>query len=61
MLWPPGSALTARLRRLITAYQRSYKREQLKIEAAERGDKRKKRCEAAFKLKEIALREKQQR
>ncbi|XP_077154434.1 chromodomain-helicase-DNA-binding protein 8 [Ranitomeya variabilis] len=61
MLWPPGSALTARLRRLITAYQRSYKREQLKMEAAERGDKRRKRCEAAFKLKEIARREKQQR
>ncbi|XP_040272758.1 chromodomain-helicase-DNA-binding protein 8 isoform X2 [Bufo bufo] len=61
MLWPPGSALTARLRRLITACQRSYKREQLKMEAAERGDKRRKRCEAAFKLKEIARREKQQR
>ncbi|XP_063769585.1 chromodomain-helicase-DNA-binding protein 8 isoform X2 [Pseudophryne corroboree] len=61
MLWPPGSALTARLRRLVTAYQRSYKREQLKMEAAERGDKRRKRCEAAFKLKEIARREKQQR
>ncbi|KAM9329392.1 chromodomain-helicase-DNA-binding protein 8 [Gastrophryne carolinensis] len=61
MLWPPGSALTGRLRRLITAYQRSYKQEQQKIEAAERGDKRKKRCEAAFKLKEIARREKQQR
>ncbi|XP_056383780.1 chromodomain-helicase-DNA-binding protein 8 isoform X2 [Hyla sarda] len=61
MLWPPGSSLTARLRRLITAYQRSYKREQLKMEAAERGDKRRKRCEAAFKLKEIARREKQQR
>ncbi|XP_018115294.1 chromodomain-helicase-DNA-binding protein 8 isoform X1 [Xenopus laevis] len=61
MLWPPGSALTARLRRLITAFQRSYKREQLKLEAEERGDKRRKRCEAAFKLKEIARREKQQR
>ncbi|XP_053558254.1 chromodomain-helicase-DNA-binding protein 8 isoform X2 [Bombina bombina] len=59
--WPPASALTARLRRLITAYQRSYKREQLKMEAAERGDRRRKRCEAAFKLKEIARREKQQR
>ncbi|CAH2294634.1 chromodomain-helicase-DNA-binding 8 isoform X1 [Pelobates cultripes] len=61
MLWPPGSALTARLRRLVTACQRSYKREQLKMEAAERGDKRRKRCETAFKLKEIARREKQQR
>ncbi|MEE6523967.1 hypothetical protein FKM82_023127 [Ascaphus truei] len=59
--WPPGSVLTARLRRLVTAYQRSYKREQLKMEAAERGDRRRKRCEAAFKLKEIARREKQQR
>ncbi|XP_069094372.1 chromodomain-helicase-DNA-binding protein 8 isoform X2 [Pleurodeles waltl] len=61
LCWPPGSALTARLRRLITAYQRSFKREQAKIEAAERGDRRKRRCEAAFKLKEIARREKQQR
>uniref|UniRef100_A0A8C0KRD9 Chromodomain helicase DNA binding protein 8 n=1 Tax=Canis lupus dingo TaxID=286419 RepID=A0A8C0KRD9_CANLU len=61
LFWPPGSALTARLRRLVTAYQRSYKREQMKIEAAERGDRRRRRCEAAFKLKEIARREKQQR
>lgn len=61
VFWPPGSALTARLRRLVTAYQRSYKREQMKIEAAERGDRRRRRCEAAFKLKEIARREKQQR
>ncbi|XP_069490011.1 chromodomain-helicase-DNA-binding protein 8 isoform X3 [Ambystoma mexicanum] len=60
LCWPPGSALTARLRRLITAYQRSFKREQAKMEAAERGDRRRRRCEAAFKLKEIARREKQQ-
>uniref|UniRef100_A0A8C4J301 Chromodomain helicase DNA binding protein 8 n=1 Tax=Dromaius novaehollandiae TaxID=8790 RepID=A0A8C4J301_DRONO len=61
LFWPPGSALTARLRRLITAYQRSYKQEQLKMEAAERGDRRRRRCEAACKLKEMARREKQQR
>ncbi|XP_029435998.1 chromodomain-helicase-DNA-binding protein 8 isoform X2 [Rhinatrema bivittatum] len=61
LLWPPGSALTARLRRLITAYQRTYKRELMKIEAAERGDRRRRRCEAAFKLKEMARQEKQQR
>uniref|UniRef100_A0A7N6ALR9 DNA helicase n=1 Tax=Anabas testudineus TaxID=64144 RepID=A0A7N6ALR9_ANATE len=30
--WPSSSSLTARLRRLITAYQRSYRQEQLKIE-----------------------------
>ncbi|XP_058868476.1 chromodomain-helicase-DNA-binding protein 8 isoform X1 [Acipenser ruthenus] len=59
--WPAGSALTARLRRLITAYQRSYRREQLKMEAAEKGDRRRRRCEAAYKLKEIARRERQQR
>ncbi|XP_006005388.1 chromodomain-helicase-DNA-binding protein 8 isoform X2 [Latimeria chalumnae] len=59
--WPPASALTARLRRLVTAFQRSYKREQMRIEAAEKGDRRRRRCEAAFKLKEIARREKQQR
>ncbi|KAM8793631.1 chromodomain-helicase-DNA-binding protein 8-like [Eudromia elegans] len=61
LFWPPGSALTARLRRLIAAYQRSYKQEQLKTEAAERGDRRRRRCEAACKLKELARREKQQR
>ncbi|XP_062993883.1 chromodomain-helicase-DNA-binding protein 8 isoform X8 [Elgaria multicarinata webbii] len=61
LFWPPASVLTARLRRLITAFQRSYKREQLKMEAAERGDRRRRRCEAAFKLKEMVRREKQQR
>ncbi|XP_042329104.1 chromodomain-helicase-DNA-binding protein 8 isoform X4 [Sceloporus undulatus] len=61
LFWPPTSTLTARLRRLITAFQRSYKREQLKMEAAERGDRRRRRCEAAFKLKEMVRREKQQR
>uniref|UniRef100_A0A672SNU6 Chromodomain helicase DNA binding protein 7 n=1 Tax=Sinocyclocheilus grahami TaxID=75366 RepID=A0A672SNU6_SINGR len=30
LYWPPASALTARLRRLITAYQRTHKREQLR-------------------------------
>ncbi|XP_028649461.1 chromodomain-helicase-DNA-binding protein 8 [Erpetoichthys calabaricus] len=59
--WPTGSSLTARLRRLITAYQRSYRKEQLKIEAAEKGDRRRRRCEASYKLKEIARREKQQK
>uniref|UniRef100_A0A8C0HAR8 Chromodomain helicase DNA binding protein 8 n=1 Tax=Chelonoidis abingdonii TaxID=106734 RepID=A0A8C0HAR8_CHEAB len=61
LFWPPGSVLTARLRRLITACQRSYKQEQLKMEAAERGDRRRRRCEAACKLKEMVRREKQQR
>ncbi|TRY56235.1 hypothetical protein DNTS_028552 [Danionella cerebrum] len=59
--WPTSSSLTARLRRLITAYQRSYRREQLKIEAAEKGDRRRRRCEQAVKLKEIARQERQQR
>ncbi|XP_072357655.1 chromodomain-helicase-DNA-binding protein 8-like isoform X4 [Scyliorhinus torazame] len=59
--WPTPSALTARLRRLVTAYQRTYKQEQQKVEAAEKGDRRRRRCEAAFKLKEIARREKRQK
>uniref|UniRef100_A0A8B9LR05 Chromodomain helicase DNA binding protein 8 n=1 Tax=Astyanax mexicanus TaxID=7994 RepID=A0A8B9LR05_ASTMX len=59
--WPSSSSLTARLRRLVTAYQRSYRREQLKIEAAEKGDRRRRRCEQASKLKEIARQERQQR
>uniref|UniRef100_A0A8C9TCA0 Chromodomain helicase DNA binding protein 8 n=1 Tax=Scleropages formosus TaxID=113540 RepID=A0A8C9TCA0_SCLFO len=59
--WPSSSSLTARLRKLITAYQRSYRREQLKIEAAEKGDRRRRRCEQASKLKEIARQERQQR
>uniref|UniRef100_A0A8C7V5Y7 Chromodomain helicase DNA binding protein 7 n=1 Tax=Oncorhynchus mykiss TaxID=8022 RepID=A0A8C7V5Y7_ONCMY len=32
LYWPAASALTARLRRLITAYQRTHKREQLRQE-----------------------------
>ncbi|KAK2861058.1 hypothetical protein Q7C36_005224 [Tachysurus vachellii] len=59
--WPTSSSLTARLRRLITAYQRSYRREQLKMEAAEKGDRRRRRCEQATKLKELARQERQQR
>uniref|UniRef100_A0A671XZG9 Chromodomain helicase DNA binding protein 8 n=1 Tax=Sparus aurata TaxID=8175 RepID=A0A671XZG9_SPAAU len=51
--WPSSSSLTARLRRLITAYQRSYRQEQLKIEAEAKGDRRRRRCEQASKLKEI--------
>lgn len=59
--WPSSSSLTARLRRLITAYQRSYRQEQLKIEAEAKGDRRRRRCEQATKLKEIARQERQQR
>uniref|UniRef100_A0A8C5NC61 Chromodomain-helicase-DNA-binding protein 8 n=1 Tax=Gouania willdenowi TaxID=441366 RepID=A0A8C5NC61_GOUWI len=59
--WPSGSSLTARLRRLITAFQRSYRQEQLKIEAEAKGDRRRRRCEQASKLKEIARQERQQR
>uniref|UniRef100_A0AAY4AS85 DNA helicase n=1 Tax=Denticeps clupeoides TaxID=299321 RepID=A0AAY4AS85_9TELE len=59
--WPTSSSLTSRMRRLITAYQRSYRREQLKLEAAEKGDRRRRRCEQASKLKEIARQERQQR
>ncbi|XP_061588745.1 chromodomain-helicase-DNA-binding protein 8 isoform X3 [Cololabis saira] len=59
--WPSSSALTARLRRLITAFQRSYRQEQLKAEAEAKGDRRRRRCEQASKLKEIARQERQQR
>ncbi|XP_034411870.1 chromodomain-helicase-DNA-binding protein 8 isoform X2 [Cyclopterus lumpus] len=59
--WPSSSSLTARLRRLITAYQRSYRQEQLKLEAEAKGDRRRRRCEQASKLKEIARQERQQR
>uniref|UniRef100_A0A674E9X5 Chromodomain helicase DNA binding protein 7 n=1 Tax=Salmo trutta TaxID=8032 RepID=A0A674E9X5_SALTR len=40
LYWPAASALTARLRRLITAYQRTHKREQLRQEAMARPDGR---------------------
>ncbi|XP_034559711.1 chromodomain-helicase-DNA-binding protein 7 isoform X3 [Notolabrus celidotus] len=43
LYWPAASALTARLRRLITAYQRSNRREQLRQEALSRPDGRRKR------------------
>lgn len=59
--WPSSSSLTARMRRLITAYQRTYRQEQLKIEAEAKGDRRRRRCEQASKLKEIARQERQQR
>ncbi|TSK82125.1 Chromodomain-helicase-DNA-binding protein 8 [Bagarius yarrelli] len=59
--WPTSSSLTARLRRLITAYQRSYRQEQLKMEAAEKGDRRRRRCEHVTRLKELARQERQQR
>lgn len=59
--WPSSSSLTARMRRLITAYQRSYRQEQLKMEAEAKGDRRRRRCEQASKLKEIARQERQQR
>lgn len=43
LYWPPASALTARLRRLITAYQRTHKREQLRQEAMTKPDRRRRR------------------
>uniref|UniRef100_A0A667YKP1 Chromodomain helicase DNA binding protein 7 n=1 Tax=Myripristis murdjan TaxID=586833 RepID=A0A667YKP1_9TELE len=43
LYWPVASALTARLRRLITAYQRSNRREQLRQEALSRPDGRRRR------------------
>ncbi|XP_051984358.1 chromodomain-helicase-DNA-binding protein 7-like isoform X1 [Xyrauchen texanus] len=43
LCWPPASALTARLRRLITAYQRTHKREQLRQEAVTKPDRRRRR------------------
>lgn len=43
LYWPAASALTARLRRLITAYQRTHKREQLRQEAMARPDGRRRR------------------
>ncbi|XP_035428243.2 chromodomain-helicase-DNA-binding protein 8 [Cygnus atratus] len=59
--WPAGSVLTARLRRLVAACQRSCQRQRLRAEAAARGERRRRRCEAACKLKEMARRQKQQR
>ncbi|XP_059529093.1 chromodomain-helicase-DNA-binding protein 7 isoform X1 [Myotis daubentonii] len=41
--WPNTSTLTTRLRRLITAYQRSYKRQQLRQEALTKTDRRRRR------------------
>lgn len=59
LFWPPGSALTTIRWCLVTAYQLSYKREQMEMEAADRGDQWQRRCEAVFKLKEIARQVKQ--
>ncbi|XP_036194219.1 chromodomain-helicase-DNA-binding protein 7 isoform X2 [Myotis myotis] len=43
LVWPSTSTLTTRLRRLITAYQRSYKRQQLRQEALTKTDRRRRR------------------
>uniref|UniRef100_A0A672SMP1 Chromodomain helicase DNA binding protein 7 n=1 Tax=Sinocyclocheilus grahami TaxID=75366 RepID=A0A672SMP1_SINGR len=48
LYWPPASALTARLRRLITAYQRTHKREQLRQGAMTKPDRWTRREEADF-------------
>uniref|UniRef100_H3CAC9 Chromodomain helicase DNA binding protein 7 n=1 Tax=Tetraodon nigroviridis TaxID=99883 RepID=H3CAC9_TETNG len=54
LYWPGASALTARLRRLITAYQRSNRREQLRQEALNRPDGRRRRREVLIWPKEVA-------
>ena len=43
LYWPSTSKLTTRLRRLITAYQRSYKRQQMRQEALMKTDRRRRR------------------
>lgn len=43
LYWPNTSALTTRLRRLITAYQRTYKRQQMRKEAQLKTDRRRRR------------------
>uniref|UniRef100_A0A8D0KF16 Chromodomain helicase DNA binding protein 7 n=1 Tax=Salvator merianae TaxID=96440 RepID=A0A8D0KF16_SALMN len=43
LYWPNTSTLTTRLRRLITAYQRSYKRQQMRQEALMKTDRRRRR------------------
>ncbi|XP_009886654.1 PREDICTED: chromodomain-helicase-DNA-binding protein 8, partial [Charadrius vociferus] len=48
--WPAGSVLTARLRRLIAACQRSYQREQLRGEGTDRGDRRRRRGGATGRI-----------
>ncbi|KAE8598858.1 hypothetical protein XENTR_v10016966 [Xenopus tropicalis] len=43
LYWPNTSSLTTRLRRLITAYQRSYKRQQMRQDAQMKIDRRRRR------------------
>uniref|UniRef100_A0A4W3JRE1 Chromodomain helicase DNA binding protein 7 n=1 Tax=Callorhinchus milii TaxID=7868 RepID=A0A4W3JRE1_CALMI len=65
LYWPNTSALTTRLRRLITAYQRSYKREQMKLEAQNKSDRRRRRPRDEVRAREAernaAISEKRQR
>uniref|UniRef100_A0A8C0BC38 Chromodomain helicase DNA binding protein 7 n=1 Tax=Buteo japonicus TaxID=224669 RepID=A0A8C0BC38_9AVES len=51
LYWPNTSTLTTRLRRLITAYQRSYKRQQMRQEALMKTDRRRRRPREENKLK----------
>ena len=48
LYWPAASALTARLRRLVTAYQRSNRRELQRQEALSRPDGRRRRRRDTF-------------
>ncbi|XP_069777518.1 chromodomain-helicase-DNA-binding protein 7 isoform X4 [Narcine bancroftii] len=65
LYWPNTSVLTTRLRRLITAYQRSYKREQMKLEALNKSDRRRRRPRDEVRAREAernaAISEKRQR
>ncbi|XP_072897973.1 chromodomain-helicase-DNA-binding protein 7 isoform X2 [Hemitrygon akajei] len=65
LYWPSTSVLTTRLRRLITAYQRSYKREQMKLEALNKSDRRRRRPRDEVRAREAernaAISEKRQR
>ena len=61
MHWPPASALTTRLRRIVTAYQRSYKLQQMRLQAVNKGDRRRRRNEDAVRAREVAKTERRQR
>ena len=59
--FPDGSQLNSRLRRLVTSYQREFKKEEARQQAKEKRNERKERIEEVIREREKQKKEQQQR
>ena len=59
--FPDGSALNSRLRRLVTSYQREYKKEEARQQAKDKRNERRERIEQVIREREKQKTEQQQR